>query len=429
MKFLHIGSINRSGGSVLNRLFDGHPQIAAYPGEWCFPKDLNIYPWVDFLNGTPIKIPSFDPKKKIDILKFHNLQEKKEQPIHRWGKEKNDTVGARKNYLQREFYRKVKTDFNYPKYINLLKQYSEGCKTLQTIYEARHKAYFEAWDNGANAGGMNLVVTHDSGGIFTHNLDKYFKEFKESFHVYPVRDVFGYIASEKTRIARRYFGSRRFPKVKMSNRFVKVFKHYDLNAIIRSWLITITRVIILQEKFGVNGRFVVYRYENLINDTEQVMREMCKITGIKFDKCLLKPTMAKKRWGGSSHQGEQKGINRGLSSYFKEVLTKDEIKEIVKQCGLIMEELSKMKKTPLDLTKIPKDILYDYNYQKRYCDDPEKWALYCAYAFTSVRRIVVRQPDFSAVVAYFYSKLIRVIHIPRLLKLNLFPGKGKQNYA
>ena len=37
MKFIFIAGINRSGGSLLARLFDGHPKIASYPMEVAYP--------------------------------------------------------------------------------------------------------------------------------------------------------------------------------------------------------------------------------------------------------------------------------------------------------------------------------------------------------------------------------------------------------
>ena len=74
-------------------------------------------------------------------------------------------------------------------------------------------------------------------------------------------------------------------------------------------------------------------------------------------------------------------------------------------------------------------MLYDYDFQKKYFDDEEKIALYTALAFSGMRKMMVTAPTLASVVAYFYSKIIRIIHIPRLIKLNLFPGLGKQNYT
>ena len=46
------------------------------------------------------------------------------------------------------------------------------------------------------------VVYHDSGGLYLTNIDKYFEIYQGSRFIVPVRDVLGYVASEKVRLAR-----------------------------------------------------------------------------------------------------------------------------------------------------------------------------------------------------------------------------------
>ena len=429
MRYLFAGSINRSGGSLLMRLLDGHSDVMSYPIEFGFPKSNRFFPFVDHLNGTPLDIPEFKPERDSDILKFLDISETKPPVTHRWGKEGADPVGVRLNYLEKEFYGKVNTNFDYDKYIRLLREYGAQAKSLQDVYDARHKAYFHAWDDGKYIHNMEYVAFHDSGGIFITNIEKFFEEFKTSVFIYPIRSVYGYISSEKTRIARRFYGSRRFPKVKMPNYFVKMFKTYDLNALIRTWLVALTRVVILQERFGVDGKFFVYRYENLLDRTEDVMRALCAASGLRFVPCLLTPTIAHQPWGGSSHQGKQSGINRDLAHYYPEVLSQEELDQIQEQCGPLIAFLEQSKSTPTALTEIPRDKLFDYEFQKKYSVDREKWALYCAFAFTGVRRVLIWAPDKNAVFAYMYSKWIQMIHMPRLWRLRTFPGWGKQNYT
>ena len=91
---------------------------------------------------------------------------------------------------------------------------------------------------------------------------KYFNEFKNSFILVPIRDCIGYIAAEKTRIARRYFGSKRFAKPLPPNFLVKKFDAYDLNAILNTWLISISRIKILQEKNNSENKLITYRFES-----------------------------------------------------------------------------------------------------------------------------------------------------------------------
>ena len=58
MNFIHIAGINRSGGSLLARLFDGHKEFASYPMEVDLI-DYNSYGFLDKLTGTPTCIQNF----------------------------------------------------------------------------------------------------------------------------------------------------------------------------------------------------------------------------------------------------------------------------------------------------------------------------------------------------------------------------------
>ncbi len=159
------------------------------------------------------------------------------------------------------------------------------------------------------------------------------------------------------------------------------------------------------------------------------MRAMCAKIGLEFDPILLEPTIADQPWQGNSHQGAQSGISRELAWYYHKVLAPDEIAKIDKAAGVIRAFLKENTQTPLDLTGLPKDALFDYDYQKKYFHDPEKISLYSALMNTGRRRMMVKAPDFTCVLAYVYSKMVWLIHIPRMLKLRFFPGMGKQNYT
>ena len=426
IKHIHIVSINRHGGSLLARLLDNHPDVASYPLENGFPKDFKIHNFVDFLNGSPTYVPDFKDYKN-NICKFLEIAEKKNKIIHKWGKEKSDPVGIRKNYLEKAFYQNVKTDFDYAKYISLIKKSDLDVKSVHEIYDTMHTAYFNSWDNGSHKGNLKFVVMQSSGGLFLKSFDKYFGEFKDSFILCPIRDIKTYIASEKARLARLYFGSRRFQSPKVPNFLVKAFDMYDLEAQIRTWLVAFTRLVILQEKYGLDGKFIVYRYENLVNDTSNVMKSFCNKMNLKFDPILLKPTIGGLNWLGNSHSGKQTGIN--LSNYYKEVLREDELNLIKKKSLKLTEFLDSDKNTPLDLSKVSKNFLYDYDIQSEFSKNERIWAIYSAFAFRGYRSVRVKKVGWIAIIAFLFSKFIYLANIPRLIKLRIFPGLGKQNYT
>ena len=108
--------------------------------------------------------------------------------------------------------------------------------------------------------------------MFLSNFDRYFNDFRNSYILIPIRDCIGYIAAEKTRIARRFFGSRRFSKPLPPNLLVKYFNAYDLNSIITTWLVAISRIKLLQEKYASNNRLITYRFEKLTEQPANAMK-------------------------------------------------------------------------------------------------------------------------------------------------------------
>ena len=97
--------------------------------------------------------------------------------------------------------------------------------------------------------------------------------------------------------------------------------------------------------------------------------------------------------------------------------------------GKVAHFLKQLDQTPCDLSNIPEDILYDYKYQKKYIDDAEKTALYAALTNASRRRVMIKPPRIIALLAFLYAKYVRLLHVPRMIKLKWFPGAGKQNYT
>jgi hypothetical protein len=426
IKYIYIASINRHGGSLLARLFDSHQDVASYPLETGFKKDFETFKFSDDLGGSPNYVPDFS-EYSGDLLDFFELQDKKKKDTIKWGKETSDPVGVRTNYLEKAFYQNVKTNFDYQKYIDILKKKSKNVNSIHEIYDALHGAYFDSWDDGKHKGNLKFVVIHNSGGLYLRNFKKYFEEFKYSYSLTPIRDIKTYIASEKTRLARRFFGARRFQKPNVPNFLVKSFSSYDLDALIRTWLVSITRIRILQEIFGFNNAFLVYRYEDLVQNTEILMRDICSKLGLIYNEILLKPTIGGFSWLGNSHSGAQKGIN--LSIYYDKVLNAHEINEINKKTKKIIDIIYSDKNTLVDLTKINSDNFYDYKIQKSLCGDEKMWAIYSAFAFRGYRSKKIETVTFISIIAYIFSKFIFLINIPRILKLKFFPGVGKQNYT
>jgi len=174
---VHIGSMHRSGAALLNRLFDSHPDCAVYPSEMAMPRNENVYPMFEVEPGTPNWIPPFKPSKDFDILSFFGISEAQSAQTMRYGRESTDPMGVRKNYLEKAYYQHVPTNFDYARFIEILKAPPCAFKSLHEVFAWRHHAYFEAWDNGDHRSTMDVVVTNDSNDFFLYNIDRFMDEF------------------------------------------------------------------------------------------------------------------------------------------------------------------------------------------------------------------------------------------------------------
>ncbi len=457
LKLIFIGSINRSGGSLLARLFDGHSNIVSYPLEVSFPHDNHFYKITDNFAGIPMTVPVFEDtgklqtkyqnvypadisrsltpdesigEKEYDKYDLAGVPKSKPSISYKWGKEKSDIIGVRKNYLEKSFYDNVLTDFNFDGYVSDFKKFSNDKKKWAEIYNARHLAYFKNWDQGKLlTKNTTHVVTHDSGGLYLSNPDVFFESFEDSRFIIPIRNVLGYIASEKIRLARIFFGTRRFNKPHLPFFLIKNFDSYDLKAKIRNWSTAVTRCMLLQRKYNNNKRLIIYNNENLVNNTEKVMKKFAENMKFNYEKILSKPTIGNRSWGGNSHYGKSIGINKSIQESYKQILSKKEIELIEKKCFDLNDQIINQKNSFLNLTNIDEKYFKDLSYQKKYFHDQEKITLYYALVNSAGRKINIQKVNKYSVIALFFSIFARIYNLPRLIKQKYFPGKGKQNYT
>ena len=426
-KTIYIAGINRSGGSLLARLLDNHSKILSYPIEIGFPTLNNFFEVHEMYAGIPQTVPDFLPNNNIDVFDLLEIPKKQHQYSTTWGKETSDPLGVRENYLEKVFYGSIETNFNYKKFKLSFEERSKKAINISELYDARHTSYFESWDNGKYFNKQSHIIMHDSGGLYLTNIDKFYNEFDGSKLIYPIRDIIGYVAAEKTRFARRYFGSRRFAWPQLPNFFVKKFTQYDIEAQIRCWLSALTRVRLLQEKYDSN-EYIVYRHENLVNNPKDVMSTIIDLMDLKFENTLVEPTIAGNPWLGNSHYGPVKGISKNISKNYSKVLNNNEIKTINDSTKSLTKYLY-TDTNITDLLSIPEKSFYRYSEQKNYFDDEQKLTLYYATVNSPKRRILIQKPDINSIFAFAYSLFVRIAHIPRMLKLKFFKGKGKQNYT
>jgi hypothetical protein len=298
-----ISQIQRSGGSLLSQLFDGHPEIHAHPHELKigFPKKYT-WPKLDLRENPGRWLETlFEPSV---LNHFKN------------GYKKQRNMDETFLFL---FLPSVQKALFY-KHLSALD--SVG---LRDVLDAYMTSYFGAWLNNQNNGGHKKFIT-----AFTARLAMFAGNMKSFFEIYPDGRLISIIRDPK-------------------NWYPSAAKHKpliygDIKESLQLWGQNAEAMLRNKEKYG--DRVCVLTFEDLICKTEAVMCYLAEFLEIKFDDCLLIPSFNKYPIrANTSFKDQQHGIiestlNRYKSLEQKELdiiedMTADLYSEVLKICTKI----------------------------------------------------------------------------------------------
>jgi hypothetical protein len=268
-----ISQIQRSGGSLLSQLFDGHPQVHAHPHELKigYPKK-NDWP--------PIEL-SDRPERWFDLL-FEETSIR----------------------LFREGYKKERASavtFPFVFLPALQKQifltYLKGiaaCR-LRDVFDAYMTSYFGAWVNNQNYYGTKRAVTG-----FTPRLADDERNVERFFAAYPDGRLISILRNPKNW----------FPSASRHNAKIKKDKYGEIRRALEQWRTGAQAMARNQARYG--ERVCVLRFEDLVQNTERVMRRLADFVGIEFDGILLVPTFNRcPIQANTSFDNREEGIIQG----------------------------------------------------------------------------------------------------------------------
>ena len=276
-----ISQIQRSGGSLLSQLFDGHPAIYAHPDELTigYPKKYN-WPKID-LNG--------DPEQWFSIL----FEE---------GVIKHFKEGYKKGHKSERTYPFI---FFSSLQKMIFYQYIQSVESLSVrdIFNAYMTSYFGAWLNYQNNYEQKKIITG-----FTPRLSMSEENMELFFEVYPDSRLISII-----RDPRNWFPSAARHGSK---------KYSDLRKAISQW--NENALSMLKNKDRYKDRVIIISFEDLIKNTEPVMRSLADFLNIEFDDILLKPTFNKSSIvANTSFRAEKNGIADGTLFRYKTLTRKE----------------------------------------------------------------------------------------------------------
>jgi len=297
-----ISQIQRSGGSLLSQLFDGHPEIHAHPHEMMIGyTKKHVWPRIDL---------SEPPERWFEVL-FEDMVIEHAAAGYRKGRKENETFPF-------IFFPSLQKKI----FLNYLD--SAQSITLRDVFDAYMTSYFGAWLNNQNYIGQKKFIT-----AFTPRLAMIKENMEFFFEVYPDGRLISLVRDPKN-----WFPSalRHGPK-----------KYGDLRGAISQWQESAQAMLRNKEKYG--DRVCLIKFEDLVSKTEAVMRYLAEFLNIEFDDMLLVPTFNTLQIrANTSFNVENHGIlNSTLSRY--RTLTGEELDTIERMTGetyrLVLNEVAR----------------------------------------------------------------------------------------
>ncbi len=297
-----VSQIQRSGGTLLSQLFDGHPECHAHPHELTigYPKSQH-WPRLDLA----------DPSSWYEIL-----YEKYPQKHFRLGYQKPaERPGGPEIDV-----------FPFLFLPRLQRAIFDECVATRPIARARDvldcyfTSYFNAWlDNHNLYTKPKKVVTGFAPRLIAKSasVEGFFDAYPDGLLISIVRDPCAWYASAR-----------------------KQADHYDeVDPAIERWRMSTQAALDARERYG--ERVLVITYEGLVLETEATMRHLADAIGISMSPILLEPTFnGRPIRANSSESVKGYGVVRERTTAYRRALDPETIARIEERAGDLYSRVS-----------------------------------------------------------------------------------------
>ena len=251
-----VSQVQRSGGTLLSQLFDGHPQVHAHPAELHigYPSAKRDWPQLD-LDGTPAEW-------------FKHLRERLPERVF--------TSGYRK-YIRDQLPDEEELE-TFPMLIppamvrHLFMELADRAEitSQRDILDLYMTAFFNGWLDNQNLYGEDkrwVTAFAARTTMFPGNVEKIFADYPDGRIISIIREPVGWYAS-----AAKY----------------RPESYEDVDEAGRLWRECSESVV--EQKRRYPDRVLVIDFGRLLSDTEGVMRDVARFLDIEFLPTLTEPT-------------------------------------------------------------------------------------------------------------------------------------------
>lgn len=312
-----ISQVQRSGGTLLSQLFDGHPQCITYPQElmWGKPKKWN---WP---NGPEQPLACDSSKKNVwDYLMGHYYYQLYEYCKNGYRKYSANSLKKIDHTIHFEY------DYYYHKQL-FFDNFSEQPNSIRQWLDLYLVSFFNAWISGPSLKSKKYIVAFTPRvNMYEDSVDRFFSHYPDGYFITMTRHPSAWYASMKTH-----------------SPYQQLFRDKTGNTnayALELWKESCDKSLAISCRYP--ERVISLCYEDLVLSTEAIMRKISDVVSVRFTDTMLNPTFCSQQIYSDSSFKPTRGIDYSAVDRYEHILEPREFEITKKYHGLYDNYREKM---------------------------------------------------------------------------------------